>query len=63
MSDTWDEPCWCGHPASEHNYTPSGCGTTHCLHDSEYGEIRCEAYCREFYPAQEYTDTERKEQQ
>lgn len=44
--------CVCGHPAEEHNYSPSGCGTTHCLHDvDDYGAPNCEHGCREYLTA------------
>lgn len=44
--------CWCGHAAEEHNYTPSGCGGTHCLHDAtDYGAPNCPRNCGEYMPA------------
>ena len=43
--------CTCGHSAEEHNHSPSGCGTTHCQHDSnDYGIPNCQMGCREYEP-------------
>jgi hypothetical protein len=42
--------CHCGHPSEDHAYTPSGCGSTHCMVDNEYGGYSPTCPCREYDP-------------
>ena len=46
--------CECGHDIDDHNYTPSGCGSTRCLFDSD-GEVAISRSCDciEYYPTEE----------
>lgn len=46
-----DRTCHCGHDETDHNYTPSGCGSTHCMVDNEYGGYSPTCDCREYWPA------------
>lgn len=49
-----DDPiCLCGHHSTEHNYTPSGTGSTFCRHSDDvdkYGHPVGNCGCDEFYP-------------
>jgi len=50
---TDNRTCHCGHDETDHNYTPSGCGSTHCMVDNEYGGYAPTCSCREYWPASE----------
>lgn len=56
---TDDPKCWCGHLMSDHNYSPSGCASTHCQWSESMDDYglpsgeRCVEQCGEYMPVSE----------